>query len=217
MKARGKQREHVAAPLFHDIANVVVSRLAKWPLNEGLDDVSQIRFAIDAEESRVFRVPVNTSVPQSIRRKVERCWNETVAVLVDHGLISSGETLARILPQMTSGLQAAGLSDPSLRRLYAAIYRSFRQRRSLLLFDLEKQVQIEELPWVAAIEGFRNENLSSRQLASQTLEEITRLTITSFPHAILPNKLLQELTGLVKTAAAGYPARRRSGRRNFYG
>ena len=157
-----------------------MSRLEKRPANEGLDDLSQVRSPVDAEESRIFRIPVDTSVPQSIQHKVERCLNETVAVSSrDRGLITSGETLARVLPQMTSGLRAAGISDPSLRRLYAAIYRSFRQRRSLLLLNLEKQVQIEELPWVAAIDGFRNETLSSRQLASQTLEEITLLTITS--------------------------------------
>ena len=204
-KARSKQREHVAAPICHDVGKVVISRLEKRPPNDGLDDLSQIHSPIDAEESRIFRVPVDTSVPKSIQRKVERCLNETVDVLVDRGLITSGETLARVLPQMTSGLQAAGISDPSLRRLYAAIYRSFRQRRSLLLLNLEKQVQIEELPWVAAIDSFRDETLSSRQLASQTLEEITLLTITSFPHAILPNKLLQELTGLAKTAALDIP------------
>ena len=136
---------------------------------------------------------------------MERCLNETVAVLVDRGLITSGETLARVLPQMTSGLRAAGISDPSLRQLYAAIYRAFRRRRSLLLLNLEKQVQIEELPWVAAIDRFRDKDLSSRQLAAQALEEVTLLTITSFPHAILPNKLLQELRALAKGAGLDIP------------
>jgi hypothetical protein len=89
--------------------------------------------------------------------------------------------------------------------LYAAIYRAFRRRRSLLLLNLEKQVQIEELPWIAAIDRFRDNNLSSRQLARQALEEITQLTIVSFPHAILPNKLLQELRALAKSAEFDIP------------
>ena len=203
--ARSRQREHVSAPLFHDLGKVVVSRLKKRPASEGLDDVSQIQRPVDAEESRTFRVPIGSSVPESIQRKVERCLNETVAVLVDRGLITSGETLARVLPQMTSGLRAAGISDPSLRQLYAAIYRAFRHRRSLLLLNLEKQVQIEELPWVAAIDRFRDKDLSSRQLAAQALEEVTLLTITSFPHAILPNKLLQELRALAKSAELDIP------------
>jgi len=59
-------------------------------------------------------------------------------------LITSGETLARILPQMTSGLRAAGISDRHYGSL-CGIYRAFRRRRSLLLLNLEKQIQIEEL------------------------------------------------------------------------
>jgi hypothetical protein len=203
--ARSRQREHVSTPLFHDIGRVVVSRLKKKPANEGLDDVSEIQRLVDAEESRTFGIPIGSSVPESIERKIERCLNETVAVLVDRGLITSAETVARVLPQMTSGLRAAGISDPSLRRLYAAIYRAFRRRRSLLLLNLEKQVQFEELPWVAAIDRFREKDLSGRRLAAQALEELTRLTISSFPHAILPNKLLQELRALAKSAELDIP------------
>lgn len=101
--------------------------------------------------------------------------------------------------------RAAGLSDPALRALYAAIYRAFRRRRSLLLLNLEKQVSIEELPWVAAINRFRNESLSTRELSQQALEEVVALVVTAFPHAILPNKLLQELRALAKGADLQIP------------
>ena len=67
--ARSRQREHVSTPLFHDIGKVVVSRLKESPANEGLDDVSRIQRSVDAEESRTFRVPVGSSVPESIRAK----------------------------------------------------------------------------------------------------------------------------------------------------
>jgi hypothetical protein len=70
---------------------------------------------------------------------------------------------------------------------------------------LEKQVQIEELPWVAAVERFRSDSLSGRELARQTLEEVAVLTLTSFPHAILPNKLLQEMRALVTSAGLDIP------------
>jgi hypothetical protein len=113
--------------------------------------------------------------------------------------------LARLLPQITSGIRAAGISDPSLRRLYAAIYRAFRRRRSLLLLNLESQVRIEELPWVSAIDRFRSENLSARDSAQQTFEEIALLTIRSFPPAILLNKLISELRALAKTAEMDVP------------
>jgi len=128
-----------------------------------------------------------------------------VEELVERGLITSGETLAQVLPQITSTLQAARIADPALQRVHAAVYRAFRRRRSLLLLDLEKQIQIDELPWISAINKFRVESLSSRELAQKSLEEIALLTISSFPHVILPNKLLQELRALVKEAGLRIP------------
>jgi hypothetical protein len=202
---RRRQQADVGGPLLCDVARIVLLRLKSHPPNEGLDDTSHLHTPVTADEARVSKAAAGSPIPDSIRRKVDRCLNETVAVLVERRLITSGETLARVLPQMTSELRAAGISDPILRQLYAAIYRAFRRRRSLLLLNLEKQVQIEELPWVAAIDRFRSESLSTRELATQTLEELTILTVTSFPHAILPNKLLQELRTLLKSADLDIP------------
>jgi len=126
-------------------------------------------------------------------------------ILVERGVIVSGEMLARVLPQMTARVQATGIADPDLRRLYAAMYQAFRRRRSLLLLNLESQVKMEELPWVAALEPFRGSSLSIRELVKQTLTEVTALAITSFPQAILPNKLLQELRALAQRAHLDLP------------
>jgi hypothetical protein len=204
-EARRRQARDVSGPMFHEIANVILSRMERHSKSESLDDVSHLTQPISAAESTSSGIPGGIAVPDSIQRKVERCLNETVAVLVERGLITSGESLARVLPQMISEIRGAGISDPALRRLYAATYRAFRRRRSLLLLNLEKQIQIEELPWVAAIDRFRSENLSSRELAKQTLHEVALLTITSFPHAILPNKLLQELRALAEGADLSIP------------
>jgi len=204
-EARRRQAEYVSGPTFHEIVGVVVPRLEMHLKGDGLDDVSHLKEAVSREEAASSGIPENTVVPVSIQRKVERCLNETVAVLIERGLITSGETLARVLPQMTSGVRTAGIADPALRQLYAANYRAFRRRRSLLLLNLEHQVEIEELPWVAAIDRFRNESLSSNELARQALEEVIILALTSFPYAILPNKLLQELRALVKGADVDIP------------
>ncbi|HXH48874.1 MAG TPA: hypothetical protein VNM47_05970 [Terriglobia bacterium] len=203
--ARRRQAADVGAPTFHAVAGVIAARLEKYPKEASLDDVGQLNGVVTGDESAGSSVPEGTSVPPSIRRKVERCLNETVDTLVERGLITSGETLARCLPQMTSGIRALGITEPALRQLYTGIYRAFRRRRSLLLLNLERQVQIEELPWVAAIERFRSDSLSGRELARQTLEEVVVLTLTSFPHAILPNKLLQELRVLLKGAGLDIP------------
>ncbi|MBI1247110.1 hypothetical protein GC197_04605 [bacterium] len=202
---RSQQREYVRSPLHHEIAKVVLARLNDHDPSEGLDEVGHLQSPVDTEEATKFALPAATQIPKSIQRKLERCLNQTVAELVARGLITSGEVLAKVLPQMTSQLRAAGITDPSLRQLYAAIYRAFRRRRSLLLLNLEKQVQLEELPWVAAIDRFRIQNVSQRDLASQALQEVVSLTLVSFPYAILPNKLLQEVRALAKTADLKLP------------
>ena len=204
-EARSRQRMDVRHPTHHEIAKVVIPRLEKLPGRNGIDDIEPLRQPVVKEEAECFGLPEGTPIPESIGRKVERCLNETAEVLVERGLITSGDTLARVLPQTTSGIRAAGIRDPRLRGLYAAIYRAFRRRRSLLLLNLEKQVQIEELPWIAAIDGFRGENLSSRELAGQTLEETALLVLSSFPHAVVPNKLLQEMRALAGDASLDMP------------
>ncbi len=59
------------------------------------------------------------------------------------------------------------------------------------VFD-EKQVSIEKLS-AAAINRFRTENLSTKELSKQALEEVVALVVMSLARAILPNKLLQAL------------------------
>jgi hypothetical protein len=204
-EARRRQRLDVSGPAFHQIARAILPRLTRHPASEGLDDVSHLTAPLSRAESESSGLPAGTAVPASIQRKVERCLNEAVAVLVERGLVTSAESLARVLPQMTSDIRSAGIADPARRRLYAATYRAFRRRRSLLLLNLEKQIQIGELPWVAAIERFRSADLSSRELAKRTLGDVTLLTITSFPCAIIPNKLLQELRALAAGAGIAIP------------
>jgi len=204
-EARRLQASYVSGPTHLDIVTVVLPRLRQHREDEGVEDVSQLQQPINKEEAASFGILENTTVPESIQRKVERCLSETIESLIERDIITSGESLARLLPQITSGIRAAGITDPSLRRLYAAIYRAFRRRRSLLLLNLESQVRIEELPWVSAIDRFRSENLPARELAQQAFEEIALLTIASFPQAILPSKLIGELGALAKTAEIDIP------------
>ncbi|WEF34375.1 hypothetical protein [Pseudoduganella chitinolytica] len=201
---RRRQMDDVRAPLYADIATVVGRRLASYPAADGLDDIESVQQSVAPDEGS-DAVPAGTAIPRHIARKLERCMNETPELLVRRGLISSGEVLATVLPQLTSGLRSLGIDDPALRGLYAAIYRAFRRRRSLLLLDLQSQVRLEELPWVAAIEGLRNENLSSRAAARQALEATTLLALEFFPHAILPNRLVRELGALATSAGVDVP------------
>jgi hypothetical protein len=202
---RQRQSQQAGGPTFHEISRVVAARLASYPRDSGVDDVEPAVRPITAEEVTLHKLSSTAEIPESIKRKVERCLTETADELIRRGIITSGETLARVLPQVTSGLRAAGIIDPELLQLYSAIYRAFRRRRSLLLLNLESQVKIEELPWVAAIDQFRQRDLAASDLARGTLQEITALTLISFPQAILPNKLLQELRDLAKQARLDLP------------
>lgn len=202
---RAQQKQQASGPTFHQISRVVITRLAAYPAASGLDDLADITQPITGAEAARWQIQAGTPVPVPQQKKIRRCLRESVDQLVALGVITSGETLAQVLPQITSEIRAAGIVEPALRQLYAAIYRAFRRRRSLLLLNLESQIKLEELPWVAVLNRFRDETLSSQQLARQTLEEVTRLAIVSFPQAILPNKLLQELRALAKGAGLDLP------------
>jgi hypothetical protein len=204
-KKRAKHTEEISRPLFSEIAAVLAARLAPLPQDEGLADPQAVAFAVTSDEAQSARLPAGTVVPKSLQRKIAYCLCDTVDALVKAGLITSGEVLARLLPQITAGQRATGFEDPSLRTLYAAIYRAFRRRRSLLLFDLQSQVKLEELPWVAAIEKFRTNSVSDKQTAQRALGELAALAISSFPHVILPNKLLQEMRTLAKASELDLP------------
>lgn len=203
--ARERQVSQASTPLFHLVAEIVVQRLTAYGRNEGVDDLTPVTSEISEEEAALRNLTAGSELPAPIVRKVERCRRETVEALVDQGLIPSGEVLAKVLPQVTAELQATSIADPVLRQVHAAVYRAFRRRRSLLLLNLQSQVKIEELPWVAAIEPFRSELSAARDLARQGLSEVVRLALIAFPHAILPNKLLQELRTLAKTAELEIP------------
>jgi hypothetical protein len=135
--------------------------------------------------------------------KAERALEAPVDELVHRGVITSGEVLAMVLPQLTSRLAAAGFDDPVLAGLYEQTYTAFRRRRSLLLLNLESQVRFEELPWVAALDPLREPRATTA--AYQTLRETTLLALTAFPQDLLPNPLITELEALAKQAGVKLP------------
>ena len=203
-KVREAQRCEVRGPLVSEVVKeVVIPRLKKFPAKRGLEDLAGVLGEARKGESK--DIPTGTVIAGHIRAKVERCLRAPVDLLVRRGIITSGDALARVLPQMTSSLQALALEDLDLRRLFASIYEAFRQRRSLLLLDLEKQVQVEELPWVSILLGFQQKKVTSEVAARQALIEVSALVLRAFPYAILPNKLIKELDALGKAAKLDLP------------
>ncbi len=202
---RAQQAKQVAAPTFQQIATYIIARLQLFPQTQGLDDLTPVTQPLTAAEATQWQLPAETLLPPSLQRKVERALQAPIDVLVERGLVTSGEVVARLLPQVTAEISSIGFTDPHLRRLYVAIYAAFRRRRSLLLLNLAQQIQFEELPWVAALEPLRHQGQATQAVARQTLIEVTDVTVTAFPHTILPNKLLQELRMLTQSAALDLP------------
>lgn len=202
---RSAELRVISQPSLHQFAQLVLERLKPQILNQGLEDLAPILQATTVTEAEQHQLPAGVAIPQTLQTKVKRCQIDNLVNLLETGVISSSEVLAKVLPQMTSSLQAMSLADTNLRHLYAALYQAFRKRRSLLLFDLAKQVQLEELPWISALDTLRTQQLSKRELAKQTLLEVTSLALSFFPYTIIPNKLLQELRALGKTAELDLP------------
>lgn len=192
-------------PTNAELAKVVISRLGPISQEEGLDSLDQVLMPVTQDEANEHRMQAGQSLSNRLGGKVSRCLTAPVDELIELGIITSGEVLARVIPQITAQVRAAGIADPELRQLYGAIYQAFRRRRSLLLLNLESQVKLEELPWVQAINGYRQDGLDAKTQAGRTLEQVVVQAIKAFPHQILPNKLLQEIRSLSDGAGLKLP------------
>ncbi|TQL61913.1 hypothetical protein FB474_3336 [Oryzihumus leptocrescens] len=200
---RVAQAAIAAAPTHAAIAHVVAARLDRHPADGGLPALAPI--AQDVRPGESLHVAPGTAVPAHIIRKVMRALEAPVEDLVGLGVITSGEVLARVLPQISSQVLAANIADPDLAAVYAQTYAAFRRRRSLLLLNLEHQVQFDELPWVGALSPFRTRTREAADTARQTLSQTTLLTMSAFPHAILPNPLVREMGALAAQAEVKLP------------
>jgi hypothetical protein len=204
-RVREAQARMAERPTGKEFAALMADRLRGLPGDEGLSTLDIAAAPVREDESAKTRIARGYPMPPQLIEKVERSLEAPIDQLVERGVITSSEVLAGVLPQITSQVGAAGIEDLDLRRLYTAIYAAFRRRRSLLLLGLQHQVRLDELPWVEAMRPFRTNELGARTLARQTLEQVSTLAITSFPQAILPNKLLQELSALAKGADLKLP------------
>ncbi len=202
---RTTQVAQIDHPTFKELSAVVIKRMEPLIQDGGLDEIVPFIQPVSEDEAGVFNIPPGTAIPETLVRKVRRSQRDDIGVLIEQGLITSGDSLAQVLPQITAELKASGISDPALRRLYALNYKAFSKRRSLLLVDLAHQIQLEELPWVRAIEPLRLPNMADRELARHALEEIVVLALLEFPYSIIPNKLLQELRTLINLARLEIP------------
>jgi hypothetical protein len=202
---RAEQTRIANLPTYDELTRVLIGRLRQFPEADGIRSIDSVVSPVAEAEFGQFRIPAGSSIPDCLVLKARRCWDAPIEQLVEAGVIPSGEVLAQVLPQITSQVRAAGIRDRDLRRLYSAVYSAFQRRRSLLLLNLERQVRFEDLPWINVLNGLRQDDLDAKDEAHQVLEQVTTIALVSFPYAILPNMLLQELRTLAKASGLTIP------------
>ncbi|MBT2423201.1 hypothetical protein J7F01_04710 [Streptomyces sp. ISL-22] len=204
---RRRQAEQAALPSHHALAQLVLRRLAGLPQDTGIAEVGPLVSPVTRQESRETGLPAGAAVPPAIRQVVESALSAPIGTLVERGVVPSAEVLAELVPQLVAATTAQAYRDDALRALMAANYRAFRNRRSLLLLDLERQVRVEELPWVRAVAGQRAAVVGKAdgEGALAVLRQLGELAVQAFPGTILPNPLVRELGVLARQADLGAP------------
>ncbi|NEA30414.1 hypothetical protein [Streptomyces sp. SID13031] len=185
---RSSQHTEASRPLHHELATTLATQLASLDQSIGWT----------AGE-------VGDRVPEGLWRKVMLGRRGTVGELIELGVVPSAEVLAELVPQLTGVTTALAYQDEPLRRLMAATYRAFQRRRSVLLFDLQRQVRMDELPWVRAVKRVQTPSDTSRAAARTMLKELSGTAISGFPATILPNPLVEQFRSLVKSAGIVLP------------
>jgi hypothetical protein len=202
---RDEQARNAAGPDHVTLANALASRLETVPSDEGVQDLDVVVAPIAAAEAAVAGAEAGTAFPDSLARKVARCWEAPLETLVEQDVIGSAEAMAKVVPSLTARLRAAAIAEPELRGLYEAVYTAFRRRRSLLLLDLQSQVRIGELPWIQALQPWLGGDDASKRAASEALNHVASVALRAFPQTILPNKLIKELRALAGAAEQPRP------------
>ncbi|MFG3097774.1 hypothetical protein [Streptomyces sp. NPDC048202] len=204
---RRRQSEQAALPSHHALAQLVLRRLALLPQETGVSDVDPLLAPVTEEEGRESGLPAGSAVPAAIRHVVESALSAPLGTLVERGVVPSAEVLAELVPQLVAATTAQAYGEETLRALMTANYRAFRNRRSLLLLNLEHQVRVDELPWVRAVSGQRSAETGAPddEGALGVLRQLGELAVQAFPGTILPNPLVREFGVLGRQGDLGTP------------
>ncbi|MFQ6145962.1 hypothetical protein ACLMNJ_23295 [Streptomyces seoulensis] len=204
---RRRQTAQAALPSHHALGQLVLRRLAVLPQETGVGEVGPLLAAVSEEESRTSGLPAGAAVPATIGQVVESALSAPLGTLVERGVVPSAEVLAELVPQLVAATTAQAYGEETLRALMTANYRAFRDRRSLLLLNLERQVRVEELPWVRAVSGQRSAAAGEPddEGALAVLRQLGELAVRAFPGTILPNPLVREFGVLERQGDLGAP------------
>ncbi len=200
--ARRSQAAAVAHPAHAVLTAVAAARLEDNDPDQGLTDPGVYAGPVSPGEAHTNNLPAGELMPPVVARVLARARSASVESLIETGVVPSAEVLATLIPAVSAGVVAATYPDPDLSRVMAAHYRAFRKRRSLLLLDLAKQVQLSELPWVRAVAPYR---VQTSDAALTVARRVGALALDHFPATILPNPLVRELDLLLQEGALQLP------------
>ncbi|MFB4319568.1 transcriptional regulator [Actinomadura sp. 21ATH] len=205
----GALREHQAGiarrPTHGGFARILVERLAPLVQEAGIPGLEPLLAPVTGDEERRTGVPAGSEVPAPLREIVESALAAPIGTLVERGVVPSAEVMAELVPQLVAWTTAQAYADEPLRTLMAAVYRAFRDRRSLLLLNLESQVKLTDLPWVRAVHEHRRPGGGAHGGARDALVRLGGLALRGFPGTILPNPLISELDALARSAHVPVP------------
>ncbi|WP_245974493.1 transcriptional regulator [Thermomonospora umbrina] len=202
---RRVQAEVAARPTHHALAQIMLARLSGLPQDTGTPSIEPLIKPITEDEARRTGAVPGAPLPEPLRAIVSNALQAPIGTLVERGVVPSAEVLAELVPQLVASTTALSYQDEALRTLMASAYRAFRNRRSLLLLNLESQVRFEELPWVQAVSAYRRRGGASADDARTALTRLGELTIQGFPGTIMPNPLIREMAVLVRQAGMDVP------------
>ncbi|GAA1101429.1 transcriptional regulator [Nocardiopsis composta] len=202
---RAEQAAHAAAPSHRVLGRLLSARLAPLPQATGAPLAAELLGPTSAAEAGAFGVPADRPIPPKLRAITLRCLAAPLDDLVAAGLVPSAEVLAELVPALSAEAEAASAPDPALGRLVAANYRAFRNRRSLLLLNLERQVRVDELPWTQELLPHRAARKARGAAARSVLLEVGGAALAHFPGTIAPNPLVAEFSALSRAAGLGLP------------
>ncbi len=200
---RAAQRKHASLPDHAEFGPIVIERLNLLPLSIGVTSAQAVEVSrpIEISEAR-GRIIAGMEFPRRLRRLIHDARRGTLNELLGLGVVPSAEVLATFGPQIVSATLARSYNDPDLGAVMGANYEAFRRRRSLLLLNLEKQVQLSELPWVKAVAA---ERAASQDASKDALRALGAMTLQHFSGTVVPNPAVREMTLLAREAGVAVP------------
>ena len=201
---RAAQAGIAAAPASAALAGVLARRLDRYPADGGLPSLDPVDADVSAQYGPDRDNPWGTPILGRLLGKAARALEAPPEELVRRKVITSGDVLATVLPQLTSRLTAAGIGDPMQAGLYEQACNAFRRRRGLLLLNLEHQVRFEEPPWVAALAPAGSLRLATPQPPAGRWSRPSVLALTAFPQARCPTLCYAALPSCSSRPGAGH-------------